>query len=386
VRVLVTSAPNNGHLFPLVPLCWALRTAGHEVLAAVPEMLVGPASGAGIPTISIGDVLLQGTETRTPTSQDTTDAGLVEHVLEFYVPLAETTVDRIVEVARVWRADLIIHPSWEYAAPIAAAVCGIPSLFHSWGMLPVADVDQAAHAALAPLRQRLGVELEAGSPFWVDVGPPGFARASMPGGLPMSYVAYNGSAVLAPWLLERPARPRICVTLGNIPIMGEHDNVVATTLKGLSDLDAEIVVAAADRLSVTVDQYPNVRLVRRLPLSQLLPTCRLSIHHGGAGSAMTSIVTGLPQLVLPQMCVQYQHARQVAAVGAGACLLPEELDPDTIRDTVVRLLTDPAPAEVVRTLREQLAARPSPAEVVGRLELAVAEPDRIPELCTTSTS
>lgn len=36
MRVLVTSCPNYGHLFPMVPLAWALRNAGHDVLAAVP--------------------------------------------------------------------------------------------------------------------------------------------------------------------------------------------------------------------------------------------------------------------------------------------------------------------------------------------------------------
>jgi L-noviosyl transferase len=381
VRVLVTSAPKNGHLFPLIPLSRALRAAGHDVLAAVPEVLVEPAAIAGIPAVPVGDVRLQGPETQTPTSQDAADAALVEHVLECYVPPAEATVDRLIEVARAWRADLIMHSGWEYAGPIAAAVCGIPSLFHSGGLLPVDDIDQAAHIALAPLRRRLRARPWASTaPFWIDVCPPRFARAPMPGGMPMSYLPYSGSAVLAPWLLERPERPRICVAVGNIPVMGEHDYVVATVLKAFSDLDAEIIVAAADRLSVTVDQYPNARLERRLPLSQLLPTCQLSIHHGGAGSVMTSLVAGLPQLVLPQTCVQYQHARQVAAAGAGACLMPEQVDADTIRDTAVRLLTDPARAEAVRALREELANRPSPAAVASRLEPALAGSDRIPYL------
>src|SRR6266508_3213136 len=247
VRVLVTSAPNHGHFFPMVPLSWALRNAGHEVLAAVPEMLVPVASGAGVPTVSIGDVLLEPHENDAPTSQNATDAALVEHVLDFYVPLAGATVDRIIEIARTWRADVIMHPSWEYAAPIAAAACGIPSLFHSWGLLPVPQIDEAANAALAPLRRRLGVDADrpAANLSWVDVCPPSFAEHDLPGGLPMRYIAYNGSAVLDRWLLEEPSRPRVCVTLGNIPIMGEHDYVVATVLKALSTLDVEIVVAAA---------------------------------------------------------------------------------------------------------------------------------------------
>ena len=322
MRVLVTSCPNYGHLFPMVPLAWALRNAGHEVLAAVPASLVPVAVGAGIPAISIGDVRIQSDhDDQAPSHQAETTQALVEHVLEFYVPLAEATVDQVIETARAWRADLIMHPSWDYAAPIAAAALGIPSLFHSWGLLPEPEIDAAANEALAPLRRRIGGE-PVGPPRWVDVCPPGLASHVPDGALPMRYVAYNGSAELKPWLLTEADRPRVCVTLGNIPILGEHDNVVATVIKALATADVEVVVAAADRLTVETDLPANVRVERRLPLRQLLPTCSVAIHHGGAGSTMAAIVTGLPQLVLPQMCVQYQHAQQIAAIGAGEWFPP----------------------------------------------------------------
>ena len=42
MRVLITSAPMHGHLFPLVPLAWALRAAGHEVLVASPRTSYRP--------------------------------------------------------------------------------------------------------------------------------------------------------------------------------------------------------------------------------------------------------------------------------------------------------------------------------------------------------
>ncbi|BCY08839.1 nucleotide disphospho-sugar-binding domain-containing protein [Actinoplanes sp. L3-i22] len=349
----------------MVPLAWALRNAGHDVLAAVPASLVAAAVGAGLPAISIGDVLIQSAhDDPAPAHQSQTTEALVEHVLEFYVPLAEASVDKVLETALAWRADLIVHPSWDYAAPLAAAALGIPSILHSWGLLPPPEIDLAAFDALAGLRGKLGGD-PVGDPRWIDVCPPGLAVQSPPGALPMRYVAYNGSVELQPWLLREPERPRICVTLGNIPILGEHNDVVSTVIEALAGTEVELVVAAADRLSVGTDLPGNVRVERRLPLRQLLPTCALAIHHGGAGSTMASIVTGLPQLVLPQMCVQYQHAQQIAAVGAGEWLAPAQVGVDSVRSAVRRLLGDPAPAQVSRSLRDELAERPGVAAVAA---------------------
>jgi len=40
MKILATSCPNQGHLFPMLPTLWALRNAGHEVLVAVPDRFV----------------------------------------------------------------------------------------------------------------------------------------------------------------------------------------------------------------------------------------------------------------------------------------------------------------------------------------------------------
>lgn len=47
MRLLFTTAPLRGHLFPLVPLAWAARAAGHEVLVATTEAFAPVVLGAG---------------------------------------------------------------------------------------------------------------------------------------------------------------------------------------------------------------------------------------------------------------------------------------------------------------------------------------------------
>ena len=46
MRVLFVVTPGVGHLFPMVPLAWALRAAGHEVLIAT--------TGAGLVAANAG--------------------------------------------------------------------------------------------------------------------------------------------------------------------------------------------------------------------------------------------------------------------------------------------------------------------------------------------
>ena len=50
MRVLVVSAPGVGHVFPMVPLTWALRAAGHDVLVATSSDGLAVAE-AGLPVV-----------------------------------------------------------------------------------------------------------------------------------------------------------------------------------------------------------------------------------------------------------------------------------------------------------------------------------------------
>lgn len=55
MRVLLSSLPAAGHLYPLVPFAWALRCAGHDVLVAAPSDLVPEATATGLPVAAVTD-------------------------------------------------------------------------------------------------------------------------------------------------------------------------------------------------------------------------------------------------------------------------------------------------------------------------------------------
>src|SRR4051812_34880722 len=54
MRVLFTTWDWAGHFFPMVPLGWALRAAGHEVLVATDPGFAPTVTGAGLPALPVG--------------------------------------------------------------------------------------------------------------------------------------------------------------------------------------------------------------------------------------------------------------------------------------------------------------------------------------------
>jgi UDP:flavonoid glycosyltransferase YjiC (YdhE family) len=51
MRILFSTFPGLGHFFPLVPLAWAARTAGHEVLVATTSRALEACGQAGLPAV-----------------------------------------------------------------------------------------------------------------------------------------------------------------------------------------------------------------------------------------------------------------------------------------------------------------------------------------------
>ncbi|BFO18350.1 hypothetical protein SHKM778_47380 [Streptomyces sp. KM77-8] len=183
----------------------------------------------------------------------------------------------------------------------------------------------------------------------------------------MRYVPYNGSAAVPPWALRSEARPRVCVTLGSVlpaTAPGLWDEVLAA----MSRLDADVVLATDPALDLG-PLPPTVRAAGWLPLTHVLPSCDLVVHHGGPGTTMTSLVHGLPQLVLaPVASDMAEYGHRVTALGAGRALPVSDATAGRIEEECRQLLGDPRYRSGARSLAEDIARQPSPARTVVLLE------------------
>ncbi|MFS8103266.1 glycosyltransferase [Lentzea alba] len=291
---------------------------------------------------------------------------LIEHVTEHYAKIAHFTVPKVIDLAERWRPDAVMHTPWEYAGPIAAARLGVPLVRHTWGVALPPELAPAEAATLAPVHREHGFPDEPA--LEVDVCPPALQYPDAPAGSPMAYTAYNGSGVLPSWIFEPRTRPRICVTLGSVPVPGgEHDRVLRTVLAGLATTGAEVLVITGGGALDPGALPANARVVDWMPLNQVLKTCDAVVHHGGSGTTMTSLHAGLPQLALPQMCDQHRHADRAEAVGAAAKLIGDDITAESVRDHVAWLLDDPAPRVAAEKIRDEMRALPPPAAVASSL-------------------
>lgn len=383
MRVLITTAPLHGHLFPLVPLAWALRAAGHDVLVATPENFVAEVVAAGLPAVpSAAPVgfaeFMQHDRAGNPVTPPADPVARRASSGRAWGRLAARTLTGTLDLVARWRPDIVLSEPTEYAGPIAAACHGIAWVEHWWGLAVQPEYRPAAGAELAPELSGLGLAALPEPALRIDVCPPSMQRPSVPAAVPMRYVPHSGPAVLPPWVREPASRPRICLTLGSmLPRHGRRDFVglLRAMVERLTSTGAEVLVAVEDGLA---RQWPDppagVRATGWLPLAQVLPVCDAVVHHGGPGSVFTALTAGTPQLALPQTADQFENAERMAGAGAGLRLLPEECSPAAVATACAELVGDPRYHANTAALGAENAARPSPAQVVPVLERLVPVP------------
>jgi UDP:flavonoid glycosyltransferase YjiC (YdhE family) len=242
---------------------------------------------------------------------------------------------------------------------------------HLWG-LPVPDrLQRAATARIADRLERLHLAHDLWRPIdepvaTVDTCPPSFRALDeeLPS-LSMRYVPYNGACTMPEWLFEPPVRPRVCVSMGTVPIPEGVDGLAAA-VAGLADLDVEVIVSGAGVHGVG-DLPANARRIAWIPHHHVLPACDLFVHHGGSGSSMAAIVAGRPQLVLPQMCDQFAIADRLTDAGIARCVPFTDRTADVVRDAATQVLADPKYRQRAEELRDEVAGMPAPTAVAASL-------------------
>lgn len=369
MRVLFVNSPGRGHIFPSVPLAHALTAAGHDVLFAQGGD-VDSVAAAGVNVIDVTPGLDYATVFR-PEEIDFSVDGGDEFVAGLFARVSGVTVDRVVQVARAWSAELIVHSPLQGAGPLAAGALGVPAVPVVTGPADSAPrIDGLLRDHMKDHYLRHGVAPEPAAGFRLNSMPPSLLellpeRVRADDDVPFRYVPFNGDGELPGWLLDPAPRPRIAVTLGSIAGLWGGLAMLAPLVAAAADVDAEFVVTLGGGDPALLGELPpNVRTVDWLALGPLLRTCQGLIHHGGSGTSAVAMAMGVPQCVMALSPDQKDNERALVDRGVAVAASAGTVGAAEVR----ALLTDDGMRAAAAEVRDEAAAMPSPAAVVERLE------------------
>lgn len=406
MRVLFTTWNSPSHFFPMVPLGWALMAAGHEVRVAAPPGCAASVNGAGLTFVPVGpDIDVPRTSTGGelkawhqqrgwpgdwPVRTDLLDEGqlrILRALGEKQFAIAEGMLPDLLDHARAWRPDLVVHDAGSYAGTVVASALGIPAVSHMWGSAAVLRLEREdLHGEPLPGYTKLfasaGADPDRDPAFWIDPCPPSLRLPSPVERFDLGFVPYNGPGQVPALLADPSPRDRVCITWGVTAGRLDPESALPVPLRdlaaGIAARGTEVVLAVTAAQQEHLTGLPDgIRVVAGLPLGLLLPTCRAVVHQGGGGTAMTATLHGVPQLVLAPRPEQMLTGHRLAAVGAGRHLPLGELGgPDAserLLTEAAALLDGPGHRSAARALSEEMRALPGPDGLARRLtELAGA--------------
>jgi glycosyltransferase len=400
MRVLFTSSAARPHLFPVVPLAWACRAAGHEVRVASAAKIADDIVHTGLPAVVAGGAAVHPAKGRAefiasiysqepwphewPVNMHLLNDRQREHLERLgnaMIAGAQAMAGDLVAFAQWWRPDIVVYEAVSYAGAVTAAVLGVPGvrlLFGSASLPRLELCDGRPLAAYSRLFEQFGVKVTTTAAMTVDPTPPSMRLADAdPPWKNMRYLPYNGSGDVPRWLTGARDRPRVCITWGHTmarALGGAAAGPYRQAIDTIASLDVDIVVVASGEQLVQLGELPrSVRTSEATPLHLVLPHCDLIVHQGGDGTTLTAASQGIPQLAITRKPDAEVPAGRIASTGAGVHFRYQELRHnhqrwELVRTAAEKLLADQAYRDAATTLRAEIERQPTPAQVVPVLE------------------
>lgn len=371
MRFLFTFAGGAGHFLPLAPLARALAAEGHAVAFGCQGTMLRAVAQAGFEVFDTGGRTTRDEALRGPLLAP--DIAREERTVRdgYAGRIARQRAAALLELARSWRPDLLVHDEMDFGGPVAAERLALPYaavLVIASGMLARPDLVAASLNVLRaehglpqdPAMAMLGRHLVL-SPFPASLRDP-----SCP--LPDTALLFRPRPAAPPAPPVPLARPLIYVTLGTV-FNAESGDLLSRIVAGLRDLPVEVVATVGPQLDPAElgPQPPHVRVERFIDQWALLPHCSLVVSHGGSGTVCGALAHGLPMLLLPMGADQPFNAQRCQALGVARVLDPVGQTSASIRDAAADLLARDGYRQAARQVAAEIAALPGPEQACALL-------------------
>ncbi len=392
MKILFASSRGLGHVYPLLPLARAARSAGDDVLFAVPASVAEEVRRRGYPVaVTTTAAPESGSPPATPSADPSPPPDPVLSAIRDYWggAVVRAELPPLRRIVASWRPDVVVSEVMNLAGPLAAEAAGIPHVPLGVNALRVDHVGLDVVAEpLNDVRHRLGL------PQTPDIGwlfrylyatPfPGFLEHPELERPPTTFTYRHADpdgytpAPTDGGRRHASGRPTVYASLGTKA--SEDDTQIdahrtALAALGLVDADVVFTVGGVDRSKLGLVPA-NVRLAGDLPPTVSMQ-CDVVLTHAGAGTTTAALSRGLPLVCLPLFGDQPHNAARVAALGAGV-LADVAAGPRALAGAVEDVLATPSYAAEARSLAWTMAESPAVESVVPLLH-EVADAGRLEE-------
>ena len=368
VRAMFVASPMVGHVQPVVPLALAMRAAGHDVvLATGPEGVAAGRScglevrdvapGLRIGPLFGGQAMAHPLQARRAASGEEREPGFVGVL---FAAVGARMADGLAALADEWLPDLVVAETLAAIGALAAGRRGVPLVLVNMTLFDADQLFAVTAARLGPTARRHGVHRLPAPAEVLAVAPPSLVGLQRTRRMRFTPVTRDGAV---PEDLTRPgARPRIIVGRSTVPDP-LPDRLMSCVVSAAAGADVEVVLARPDKRVLRRPLPPNVRTTDFLPFPTVFPAAAGAVHHGGAGTTLTALAAGIPQLLVPGTGDRTVNSELVAARGAGLAVPAKQITAATLE----RLIGDPGLAAAARAVAAEIAAMPPPADLVDPL-------------------
>lgn len=374
MRTLFVTGGSPATVYALIPLATSARNAGHEVLVASNKETMEAIAGAGLPGVCVSDVpirhLITTDRAGAPVPKSDDPDVQLRSIGHAFGRMAALYQEPLYDLARTWRPDVVVGGTLTYSAAVLAARIKVPFVRQSWDSGEPQAVDVAAGIEMRPELGALGFDGIPGSALWIDVCPPSVRDPDAPRGTSMRWIPCNLQSPLEPWMYKKGSAPRVAITAGTKTAPGYFFDYLVQLVDKLKPLDVELLVSAPPAVAGELAEATGTK-VGWVPFDTVARTCDLLVHHAGGGTALTGMVYGIPQLLVPNMPKLVAPSARLADYGAARTILPGDDTPDAMASAAQDLLTTEAYRERARSLADEANAMPAPAEVLNLIEKLV---------------
>jgi UDP:flavonoid glycosyltransferase YjiC (YdhE family) len=137
VRILFTTMPGTGHLYPMLPLVRAAQRAGHEVVIATASDLAAEVRTLGLPVWEVGPTFAESfaelARSRPVLSRLSEHDQTVAGALGLFGAAAARRAPGLLELASDWHPGLVIREMTELSGAVVAEQLRVPHVIHGLG-------------------------------------------------------------------------------------------------------------------------------------------------------------------------------------------------------------------------------------------------------------